>query len=276
MIPDWEHGQEWHQAPGRRVRLRNIDQARVARGETADGARPLYPDRDPWHHGDLGTVVTVDKMPRPFRTTILLDRTGDTIECTSPGMVERVPEPDEIARARANATAAGFVFGRQNVVAAHWYCATDAWGWWGDMGYTLGMTEPTPDDPAPVPVGLCDAYGHDWPPCQECGSPRSATFAGANRATRWCFGCGFWIEKIGDPSFIRCADGAAVCSYHVRTHGIRSGDRNGLGFGGAVLRFRMLADGREIVSNDVFTQGEVPERFWDRLPINAERIRASD
>ncbi|MET8571866.1 hypothetical protein [Streptomyces sp. NPDC004783] len=41
-----------------------------------------------------------------------------------------------------------------------------------------------------------------------------------------------------------------------------------LGFGGTRFTFR-FHDGREITSNDVMCQGEIPARFHDRLPDNA-------
>jgi hypothetical protein len=41
-----------------------------------------------------------------------------------------------------------------------------------------------------------------------------------------------------------------------------------LGFGGTVFTFR-FHDGREITSNDVMSQGEIPAHFRDRLPDNA-------
>jgi hypothetical protein len=41
-----------------------------------------------------------------------------------------------------------------------------------------------------------------------------------------------------------------------------------LGFGGTAFTFR-FHDGREITSNDVMCQGEIPARFRDRLPDNA-------
>jgi hypothetical protein len=52
-------------------------------------------------------------------------------------------------------------------------------------------------------------------------------------------------------------------------HLIRDG---GLGFGGSEFRFRMLADGQEIVSHNVWYQGRIPSDYRDRLPDNAEVI----
>lgn len=41
-----------------------------------------------------------------------------------------------------------------------------------------------------------------------------------------------------------------------------------LGFGGRLFTFR-FHDGREVTSNNVMCQGEIPARFLDRLPDNA-------
>lgn len=46
-----------------------------------------------------------------------------------------------------------------------------------------------------------------------------------------------------------------------------------LGMGGRLMRFR-LQDGRVLESNDVWFQGDIPERWRDRLPDNAEFYRA--
>jgi len=87
-----------------------------------------------------------------------------------------------------------------------------------------------------------------------------------------CFGCGFWHEKI------ELARTAADRVVRVNGRHFMIGDepqpgayRNGLGHGGFrfVIRF---TDGREVTSHNLWGQGEIPERFRDRLPDNARFV----
>lgn len=98
----------------------------------------------------------------------------------------------------------------------------------------------------------------------------------------------FWDEKVawrdaGDlrPATRRGRDPEPV----VRVGGVhyvigpepardRNGrfDRIGLGYGGSEFRFRMLADGREIISHNMWYQGPIPVEYLDRLPDNAEKL----
>lgn len=93
-----------------------------------------------------------------------------------------------------------------------------------------------------------------------------------------CFTCKFWEEKVrwaetGDmmPATGRYAAApvARVNGWHyiVKPFNTTSPPQF-LGFSGAVFTFR-FADGRQITSNDVMCQGEIPAQFRDRLPDNA-------
>lgn len=45
------------------------------------------------------------------------------------------------------------------------------------------------------------------------------------------------------------------------------------GHGGRLFTWRMLDTGEVRSSRNLWSQGEIPERFWDRLPDNAEWVR---
>jgi hypothetical protein len=80
----------------------------------------------------------------------------------------------------------------------------------------------------------------------------------------------FWDEKVAikDEPFVVRADHT---HYIVREEPGDGIHRGFLGHGGAEFKFIMF-DGREIVSHNVWYQGEIPEEYWDRLPDNAERL----
>lgn len=90
-----------------------------------------------------------------------------------------------------------------------------------------------------------------------------------------CFDCDFWLEKVrwekegnehgGVPVRV---DGHHYLAYPGTNHtGV------GLGFGGAQMRIRLFT-GEVLESNNVWSQGEIPECFRKRLPDNAEFVRA--
>ncbi|MEU9849317.1 hypothetical protein [Streptomyces sp. NPDC047985] len=97
-------------------------------------------------------------------------------------------------------------------------------------------------------------------------------------ANETCFDCRFWTEKIrwAEDGGQRPGDSRQAPAPVARVNGLHFVIRpmntttpaQFLGFGGALWTFR-FNDGREITSNDVMTQGEIPERFRDRLPDNA-------
>lgn len=94
-----------------------------------------------------------------------------------------------------------------------------------------------------------------------------------------CYTCRYWREKgewaangdrVIDPSGIM--DGAPIArvdgQHFILKPYDQTGDPQWLGFRGCEMTFR-FSDGREVVSNDVWSQGEIPTRFRERLPDNA-------
>jgi len=106
-------------------------------------------------------------------------------------------------------------------------------------------------------------------PCTECGGIVSTGYtqelADNLRFFNICFYCYFWLEKLkikDDPDTVRVHG----------THYLISPDNSSTfgfkGFGGAEFRIK-FHDGRNIVSHNLWCQGDIPERFKERLPDNA-------
>ena len=109
------------------------------------------------------------------------------------------------------------------------------------------------------------------PKCKECGAPILSWLwddADVMLELRLCFTCKFWYEKIP------LADDSKVVRIHHTHYWIGEEANKGVfrGFGGQkfVIKFN---DGRnEVTTTNLWCQGEIPERFWDRLPDNAEFV----
>lgn len=78
-----------------------------------------------------------------------------------------------------------------------------------------------------------------------------------------CFDCSFWLDYVAtvDDSTHVIVNGY----HHVACNELTGGMR---GFGGRRFAIR-FNDGRELVSTNLWEQGQVPEHFRDRLPDNA-------
>ncbi len=109
--------------------------------------------------------------------------------------------------------------------------------------------------------------------CSECRSSdtdaRKFSDCGTRRVMiekNVCHTCAFWYEKITlKDRYLRVNH----VSYHVSPEDAPSLFR---GFGGAKFKFRRLDTNEVIVSTNVWCQGDIPPRFRDRLPDNAEQL----
>ncbi len=244
---------------------------RDQRGDWAIGARVIVQassfenEASNAYAGQHGTVES-GKFPPLVR----IDGVPDPVK-VMPGLLRREIPSDEAALTVRNLLAAGYRMTRRSEYGP----GPGRWMWWKDTGngsgngYGLGPNQPTAEDPYPISDRAADAYGHDLPPCIECGQPVSRSTPSGTAGL--CFTCGFWLEKLTWPKgeTLRVEHGDQVRHYHPRTKGIRSGPKDGLGFGGAVVTVHFL-DGRpSLTTNDLFEQGIVPARFYDRLPVNA-------
>ncbi|MGW0034703.1 hypothetical protein ACWDXD_33420 [Streptomyces sp. NPDC003314] len=96
------------------------------------------------------------------------------------------------------------------------------------------------------------------------------------RSDKACFDCRYWQERAdwaanGDQTPAGISPGvlARVNGQHYTIAPMNTDSpAHFLGFGGAQVTFR-FHDGREITSNDVWSQGEIPAWWRDRLPDNA-------
>jgi len=111
------------------------------------------------------------------------------------------------------------------------------------------------------------AFDHEYV-CHECGKPIWLMWLDNAELIRLreCFRCHHWLSLIRrGTGIVRMFNGAP--------HHYMVGDRKESGpfngFGGNKYTIRMH-DGRTIETCDLWHQGEIPERFWDRLPVNAE------
>jgi hypothetical protein len=119
---------------------------------------------------------------------------------------------------------------------------------------------------------LIDYKGIPDEPCKSCGSVFGTNFIEPVKtqliSRNICFTCMHWMEKIeikDKPTTVR------VNHMHYK---IEPDDPKAYfkGFGGAEFKIR-FHDGREVVTHNLWYQGEIPERFWDRLPDNAVFIQ---
>lgn len=105
-------------------------------------------------------------------------------------------------------------------------------------------------------------------PCTECGGIVSANFMNNHRILEQnvCFSCAFWLNKIDAMETER------LLIVNHQMYYIAPEDVNGpfRGFGG--IKFVFVKNGELIESTNVWFNGDIPKRFWDRLPDNANNI----
>lgn len=106
--------------------------------------------------------------------------------------------------------------------------------------------------------------------CSECGDSEDLKFYEMVNfelyKTELCHTCHFWIEKFGwtfEPDQCR-----AVRVNHKHYAVGENTDKGFRGFGGRAFRIRFHS-GSIVETTNLWSQGDIPERFWDRLPDNA-------
>lgn len=106
--------------------------------------------------------------------------------------------------------------------------------------------------------------------CRECGMPDLATYFASQRervlAAGLCPTCDFWTLKLGREGLVIAEDWHV---YHVgggrSWPGMPSSCK---GFGGHKFLVT-FSDGREVRTDDLWSNGVIPEWFWDRFTPNA-------
>lgn len=87
------------------------------------------------------------------------------------------------------------------------------------------------------------------------------------RKHKMCFNCNFWreyVEKVNDDHCVRI-DGK---HYYYHQDEPRSSN-NFKGFGGNKFYIKFF-DGRDIITHNLWHQGDIPDYWKDKLPDNAE------
>lgn len=108
--------------------------------------------------------------------------------------------------------------------------------------------------------------------CRECSQPgeeRADAYGAMLRERKLCFDCNhFWqlFEKRDDPSVVRA-----------RGHHYMIGAKNDPfpGFGGQRFVIKFF-DGRVVETKNLWHQGDIPERWRERMPDNAEFVNDPD
>jgi len=119
---------------------------------------------------------------------------------------------------------------------------------------------------------LCDNGLRECSCCRECGEGYSMEHTTRDNDGK-CFSCSFWHQRWcrhkanPDTSFIVKGTAYMVCAEP------EEGKRPIFqGFGGSKFDIYPHSGGH-IVSHNVWCQGDVPDRFKDRLPNNAAFIK---
>lgn len=103
--------------------------------------------------------------------------------------------------------------------------------------------------------------------CVECGKEETRRYLGDRmRAKRLCFSCNFWMRHVNNAEHPMST---RIDNYHylIGTEPERPGSLHG--FGGREFTI-IFNDGKVVVTHNLWSQGEIPERFRDRLPNNAK------
>ncbi len=111
--------------------------------------------------------------------------------------------------------------------------------------------------------------------CRTCGKHVRTTFVPETQKKLMekniCFHCNYWED--------RCELGKkphSIVVGHVAytAHKTQPGEPSSFrGFGGSKFRFRRLGSEEIEECTNMWYQGPIPERYWDRLPDNAEFVK---
>jgi len=111
--------------------------------------------------------------------------------------------------------------------------------------------------------------------CVECGTDDAANYTDSVRedmiARQLCHSCRFWLDYVAqadNPRIFRVEITPGLPGHYY----IGPEDAGPFrGFAGRKFHF-IGNDGRDVVSTNVWFQGDIPERFRDRLPVNARLV----
>lgn len=113
--------------------------------------------------------------------------------------------------------------------------------------------------------------------CHECGKiEKLSWFHEINQKLhdqKLCFNCNFWTELIAvkdDPNTVRASNMYGE-PHHYIIGPVTTGSLRWLGYGGNKFIIGFF-DGRNVETRNLWHQGEIPEHFQERLPLNAEFV----
>ena len=109
--------------------------------------------------------------------------------------------------------------------------------------------------------------------CKICGAKEDNHWISHKQLTerQECFNCNYWMKLIEDTNWSEDRFRVVVKGIHYVGYSPRVS--TGMkGFGGSLWKIKFL-DGREVECRNLWHQGEIPERFRDRLQDNAEFVR---
>jgi hypothetical protein len=119
----------------------------------------------------------------------------------------------------------------------------------------------------------CDAKQFpDSYPCKECGEyEREANWSKGTLIEGHCFNCSFFLRLC---NITQITDSIRIDHNH---YSISPENEPGImrGYGGRHFRIR-LSTGLELETTNLWHQGSIPERFWDRLYDNADFVSGED
>jgi hypothetical protein len=102
--------------------------------------------------------------------------------------------------------------------------------------------------------------------CSTCGVRYEWNYCIENKGN--CFTCQFWLNRIEYDKPLAHAKSSVIVdhvAYRVCDEDVRNSCR---GHGGAKWTIK-FNDGRNVVSTNLWCQGEIPRTFWKLLPNNA-------
>lgn len=146
----------------------------------------------------------------------------------------------------------------------------------GSSGFYLGKHTTEAEARSAVIGGVIEA-SRNWIQCREClrpESPGSRTKEAADKILSYgvCINCLYWLEWIESATknpLMFISSGRAYTIGREPSAGELRRNQDCYGFGGAGWKVS-INNGEWITTHNLWTQGEVPKHFRERLPDNAE------
>lgn len=107
--------------------------------------------------------------------------------------------------------------------------------------------------------------------CKICGKEfTESSWSKQEICSYECFHDNYWLDRVKCKEIFTIIDGK--CYYFDKEHPIEHDYKDMLGFGGDVFNIRFF-NGETYKTNNLWLNGEIPEKFRAELPDNAEFIK---